>query len=162
MNTKKAVAGSIIALLLVVTSVAAACDVSCAFGLASADCHSGDAPSGSSMSAAMDMGGMDMSEMVMPGVNQGQIKAPNAGISRTSAPHPSIGDMGPCERQSCDKASFVFVKGQRSESCSAPSISLRAAITITGISWQVFRDARDDVVPFSSFTANAPTLTLRI
>lgn len=161
MNTKKAIAASIIALLLAVTSVGAACDVSCAFGLASADCHSGDAPAVSSISAAMDMGGMDMPGMAMPGTNQDQIKAPNAKILRTSAPHPSIGDMGPCERQSCDKASLVFVKGQRSELRSAPLVALRAAITITGISRQVFRDARDDVAP-SSLTANPLTLTLRI
>lgn len=162
MNAKKALAGSIVALLLAVTSAAAACDVSCAFALASADCHSSEAPSDSSMSAAMEMDGMDMPGMAMPSMATGQMPAPNSAISRAHSGHPEIGDMGPCERQSCDKGLFVFVKGRSSETGRASSAVVVGPISATDVSPQTFYDVRNDATGFRTFPANPPTLILRV
>lgn len=112
---KRIVAGLIVALLLAVTSVAAACDLSCAFGVADSDCHASAESSQFAMDpAAMSMSGMDMAGMAMPEIATDLGQPPSSNISRAKAAHPTVGDMGPCERQSCEKNTFVATKAGRS------------------------------------------------
>jgi hypothetical protein len=162
MKMRRAISGSIVALLLAVTSMAAACDLSCAFALANSDCHSSESPSQISAQSGMDMGGMDMSGMAMSGMNDAEVQPSTSGMSHAKSAHPSIGDMGPCERQSCDKGSFVFVKAggsavQRVEAALPPT-----QFSLGDAGLQIFRGARDDVAPFASFHASSLNLILRI
>jgi len=163
MKVKRMIAGSIAALLLAVTSMAAACDLSCAFAMASSDCHASESTTASAGSsdamARMDMGGMDMSGMAMPGVSD---SATSPSISSAKAAHPSIGDMGPCERQSCDKGSFVFAKAGRSGTGRINSILPAAKNVSAGAAPRIFYGARDDGAHFPSFKASPLSTILRI
>jgi hypothetical protein len=166
MKVKRTIAGSIAALLLAVTSMAAACDLSCAFAMASSDCHASESTTASAGSsdamARMDMGGMDMSGTAMPGASESATPPSTSEMSPAKAAHPSIGDMGPCERQSCDKGSFVFVKAGRSAARgvqTAPPV-LRVSLPAAGL--QTFRGARDDAAPLSPFRTISLSLVLRV
>ena len=166
MKVKRTIAGSIAALLLAVTSMAAACDLSCAFAMASSDCHASESTTASAGSsdamARMDMGGMDMSGMAMPGASESATPPSTSEMSPAKAAHSSIGDMGPCERQSCDKGSFVFVKAGRSAARGVQTAppALRVSLPATGL--QIFRGARDDAAPFSPFRTISLSSVLRI
>src|ERR1700733_7624074 len=102
MKMKRILAGSIVALLASVSTLAAACDLSCAFGSMNSDCHSSQVQNLDSDSGGMKMDGMAIAGMTMPempGVAGQQISSTT---ERARTGHPSIGDMGPCERHSCD------------------------------------------------------------
>ena len=166
MKVKRTIAGSIAALLLAVTSMAAACDLSCAFAMASSDCHSSESTTASAGSAnamaGMDMGGMDMSGMAMPSASESATAPSTSEMSPVKAAHPSIGDMGPCERQSCDKGSFVFVRAGRSAARrvqTAPA-ALRVSLPATGL--QISHGATDDVTLFSPVHTTSLSLVLRV
>jgi hypothetical protein len=166
MKVKRTIAGSIAALLLAVTSMAAACDLSCAFAMASSDCHASESTTASAGSAdamaGMDIGGMDLSEMAMPGASDRATPPSTSDMSTAKAAHPSIGDMGQCERQSCDKGSFVFVKAGCSGAGRMNSI-LPAAKNAGGVAApRIFYGARDDGARFPSFKASPLSTILRI
>ena len=163
MNMKRAVASSIVALLLAVTSMAAACDLSCAFGLAGSDCHASGERAQPSMASAIDMSGMSMmAGMAMPGMSDGQSQRSTPVISRVQSAHPSIGDMGPCERQSCDKGSFVFVEAGRANSRATFSILRLGHSATEGAALRAFHGARDEVATPPSFQASPLKSVLRI
>jgi hypothetical protein len=166
MKMKRTIAGSIAALLLAVTSMAAACDLSCAFAMASSDCHASESTTASAGSAdamaGMDMGGMDMSGMAMPGVSDSATPPSTSDMSPAKGAHPSIGDMGPCERQSCDKGSFVFVKAGRSAARSVQAAPPALRVSLPAIGLQIFHGARDDAAPFSSLRATSLSVVLRV
>jgi hypothetical protein len=163
MNMKRAVAGTVVALLLAVTSMAAACDLSCAFGLADSDCHASGEQSQSSMASAIDMGGMSMTAgMTMSGMTDGQSQPSTPAISRAQSAHPSIGDMWPCERQSCDKGSFVFARGGRANSRATFSILRLGHSAAEGAALRAFHGARDEVATPPSFQASPLKSVLRI
>jgi hypothetical protein len=95
-------------------------------------------------------------------MNDAEVQPSTSGMSHAKSAHPSIGDMGPCERQSCDKGSFVFVKAggsavQRVEAALPPT-----QFSLGDAGLQIFRGARDDVAPFASFHASSLNLILRI
>lgn len=159
---KRTVAGTIVALLVAVTSMAAACDLSCAFGMAESDCHSDGARAQTSMESAMDMSGMDMSGMIMPGMASYQSQPLDSTMSRTDATHPSIGDMGPCERQSCDRGSFVATKSGRSNNAVVSCIGPVAADSVDVAFAQSLHSARDDISQGRPFHASLLALVLRI
>jgi hypothetical protein len=162
MKITRIVAGSVVALLLAVTSVAAACDLSCAFALGDSDCHSGESASQSSTDLRMAMDGMDMAGMAMPGMAYADEQASKPEVSPARAGHPSIGDMGPCERQSCDKSSFVSVKASRAGVAPLHSILVFAEIAFAGAAPELIRGARDDVA-FNRPLGESPLLlSLRI
>jgi hypothetical protein len=166
MKVKRTIAGSIAALLLAVTSMAAACDLSCAFAMASSDCHASESTTASAGSAdamaGMDMSGMDMSGMAMPGVSDSATSPSISEMSPAKAAHPSIGDMGPCERQSCDKGSFVFAKAGRSGTGRINSILPAAKNASDVAAPRIFYGARDDGARFPSFKASPLSTILRI
>ena len=115
MMIRRIFAGSIVALLLSVSSLAAACDLSCAFASMSSDCHSAQTESQDSAVGGMKMDGMAMAGMTMPGM--ASRRRPTSGFcgrALQTASHPSIGEMGPCERQTCDNGSAVSAKTTRS------------------------------------------------
>ena len=166
MKVKRTIAGSIAALLLAVTSMAAACDLSCAFAMASSDCHAGESTTGSAGStdamAGMDMGGMDMSGMAMPGVNERVTRPSASEIAPAKAAHPSIGDMGPCERQTCDKGTFVFVKAGRSAVQRVQAAPPALPVSSLAAGLPIFGDVRYDAAPVSPFRTASLNSILRI
>src|ERR1700674_4609123 len=105
-------AGSIVAILLSASSMAAACDLSCGFASMKSDCHARQAEPQDSSSGDMNMSGMSMAGMTMPemsshdSIDQQMVSAP----SRTMPVHAAVVDMGACERQSCDQAPVLAVK----------------------------------------------------
>jgi len=154
--------GSIVALLLSVTSLAAACDVSCAFVSMSSDCHAKQTESQDSAPGGMKMDGMAMAGMTMPEMASGEGQQDVPAISQSKASHPSIGEMGPCERQACDNGPAVFAKTTRSgdsqfHSMLAVAETPRAVGAIT-----LFHDARDDLATHQVRDAIPLPLSLRI
>ena len=103
-------AGSIVALLLSVSSLAAACDVSCAFASMNSDCHSQQTESQASEPGSMKMDGMAMAGMAMPEMGSGNIQQTEFAATHADPGHPSIGEMGPCEKQACDSSVSITAK----------------------------------------------------
>src|ERR1700730_15675597 len=101
MMIKRIFAGSIVALLLSMTSLAAACDVSCAFASVSSDCHSQQTESQVSPPGGMTMDGMARDGMAMPEMAGGENQQSVAAVQGLNATHPVIGEMGPYEKQAC-------------------------------------------------------------
>jgi hypothetical protein len=162
MNIKRAVAGSVVMLLLAVTSMAAACDLSCTFAFANSACHGSGEPAQDSMASAMDMGGMDIAQMSMPGLEQEQASPSASEVSQTKAAHPSIGDMGPCERQSCDGSSFVATSAGRSNAARVSLLPAIAQNLSSVVAAQILHGARDDISRPAPYPASPLTLILRI
>jgi hypothetical protein len=166
MKVKRTIAGSIAALLLAVTSMAAACDLSCAFAMANSDCHSSESEIASANSAeaiaGTDMGGMDMSRMSMPGLSDSATPSSTSEMSPAKAAHPSIGDTGPCERQSCDKGSFVSLRAGRSGTARMNLILPATKNASAGAAPRIFYGARDDAARFPSIKLNPLSTILRI
>src|ERR1700688_1049738 len=97
MMIRRIFAGSIVALLLSVSSLAAACDLSCAFASMASDCHAEQTEAQNLSSGQMKMDGMAMSEMSgVDSMNQPMVSGP----PRTMPIHAKVLDMGTCERQS--------------------------------------------------------------
>jgi hypothetical protein len=160
MNIKRAVAGSVVTLLLAVTSMAAACDLSCTFGFADSDCHAGGQPAPDSMASAIDMRGMDMPQMSMPGVGQEQASPVASRVSQTKAAHPSIGDMGPCERQSCGGSSFVATSAGRSNAAGVSSVPAIAQNLSVVVAAQILHGAREDISRPAPYPYQASPLSI--
>jgi hypothetical protein len=162
MRIKRIFAGSIVALLLSVTSLAAACDVSCAFASMNSDCHSqqmesqGSAPGGTTMDG-MAMDGMKMPEMA--GGEDQQSVSPERG---PKAGHPLIGEMGPCEKQACSDGSAVSAKTPRFVDSHVHSILVICEISHADIARPFFHDTRDDAAPFRALDGSPLHLSLRI
>lgn len=161
MSAKRAIAVSIVAVLLAVTSMAAACDLSCAFGVAEADCHARGRSALDAVASAMDMSGMDMAGMAIP-TTDGANPSSAPDVSRAIAAHPSIGDMGPCERQSCDRNSFVATRATRFSGARVFSILPVAYGAAGSATAQAFHGARDDVAPPTPSQVRPLTLVRRI
>ena len=112
---KRMFAGSIIVLLLSVSSFAMACDVSCGLSQLQSDCHSARLASQNSFSTDTKMDGMEMDGMAMPATSNDR----SADLQIVLAPFPSdahhafVGEMGPCERQSCDQDASDISKSTR-------------------------------------------------
>jgi hypothetical protein len=155
-------AGSIAALLLSVTSLAAACDVSCAFAAMSSDCHAKQTESRDSEAGGMTMDGMAMAGMTMPEMAKSEDQQAVPAISRLKASHPSIGEMGPCERQSCDNGSAIFAKTTRSGDSHFHSILAIAETPRADGALTLIRDARDDIAKYQVRDGSPLHLRLRI
>jgi hypothetical protein len=162
MMIKRMFAGSIVALLLSVSSFAAACDISCAFAAMSSDCHSQQTYSQDLAPGGMKMDGMAMAGMAMPGIANGEEQQAVPAISRLKASHPSIGEMGPCERQSCDNGSAVFARTTRFGDSHFHSILAIAETPRGDGALTLLRGARDDIATYQVRDGIPLHLRLRI
>jgi hypothetical protein len=162
MMIRRIFAGSIAALLLSVTSLAAACDVSCAFASMSSDCHAKQTESQNLAPGGTAMDGMAMAGMMMPEMAKSEDQQAVPGISRLKASHSSIGEMGPCERQSCDNGSAIFAKTSQSGDSQFHSILAITEIARADSALTLFRDARDDIEYHYSCDGSPLHLSLRI
>ena len=162
MMIRRIFAGSIVALLLSVSSLAAACDVSCAFASMSSDCHSEQTKSQDSAPDGMKMDGMAMAGMTMPEMASGEDRQTVSAISRAKASHPSIGEMGPCEKQACNDSSVVSAKTGRSVDSHFHSILAVTDAPRDDGALKLFHDARDDVATHHVRDGSPLQLSLRI
>jgi hypothetical protein len=162
MMIRRIFAGSLVALLLSVSSLSAACDLSCAFAAMSSDCHVEQTAAQDSPSAGMSMNGMSMAGMTMPEMASNEDQQTFSAISQTRAGHASIGEMGPCERQACDNGATVTVKASRSVAPQLLSILAVSETPRAVIAHPHFHDARDDVARYRPLDGSPYLLSLRI
>ena len=162
MMIRRIFAGSIVALLLSVSSLAAACDVSCAFASMNSDCHSEQTESRESAPGGMKMDGMAMAGMTMPEMAGGEDQQTVSAATRANIGHASIGEMGPCEKQTCDNSSAVSAKTSRSGDSHFHSILAVTETPRADIAPLFFHDARDDVASHCPSDGSPLQLSLRI
>jgi hypothetical protein len=162
MMIKRIFVGSIVTLLLSVSSLAAACDLSCAFPSMSADCHSEQTEPQDSLSGGMKTDGMAMAGMTMPEMGSGASQQTVSAISRTNSNHPSIGEMGPCERQTCDSDTPVSARMTRSIDSQFHSILANTETPRANCAPTLFHDARDDIAQYRPGDRSPLHLSLRI
>jgi len=162
MMIRRIFAGFIVALLLLVSSFTAACDLSCAFASMNSDCHSVQTESQDSAVGGMKMDGMEMAGMTMPETAGGEGPQAVTAAALPSDAHPSIGDMGPCEKQNCDNGSAVSAKTTRSVDSHSHSLLAVAGTPRADDALTIFHGARDDVASFPVRDASPLHLSLRI
>jgi hypothetical protein len=162
MKIKRILAGSIVALLMSVSALAAACDLSCAFASMSSDCHSGQSQTLNSESRGMKMDGMAMAGMAMPQMASSAEQQSVSATDHTSNSHPSIGDMGPCERQSCNGETAIAARASHSVPSSFQLAAVVAVARCVDLSPPDFHDARQHLAADFSRSASPFPLSLRI
>lgn len=162
MKARRIFAGSIVALMLSVSPLAAACDLSCAFASMDSDCHAQRAETRDAASSGMQMDGMDMDGMTMPGMAHSPEQKAGSAISAVMPNHPSIGEMGPCEKQSCDGDSTVSAKAKRSFAEQHDLILATIEIPRARSAPPTLRGARDDIAAHRIDDASPPLRILRI
>ena len=162
MMTRRIFAGTIVALLLSVSSLAAACDLSCAFPSMGADCHSEQTEPQGSSSGVMKLDGMAMAGMTMPETGSNANHQAVSAISRANASHPSIGEMGPCEKQSCDSDTPVSARMTRSIDSQFHSILANTETPRANCAPTLFHDARDDIAHYLPSGKSPLRLSLRV
>ena len=155
-------AGSIVALLLSVTPLAAACELSCAFARADSDCHSQAAPNQSAASNGAKMDGMAMPGMTMRDMAVGQDPQTDSAGVHADRNHPSIGEMGACEKQPCNNGPAISARTSRSVDPHAPLVAAVAVSPAIDLAAFPFHDARDDVAHVHPRDAGPLLLSLRI
>jgi hypothetical protein len=151
-------AGSLVALLLFVSSLAAACDLSCGFALSRSDCHSPEMVATDSGASDMTMAGMRMANRADENPTDQQI---GSSPQEAMPAHAVLADMGACERQSCDQAQALASKADHSTATQfdtvstvsgSPDMSLPAA----------FQESRDDIPLLIPADHSPLKLSLRI
>ena len=147
MTTRRILASSIVVLMLSVSSMAAACDLSCSFAQRRSDCHTHakDANHFSSSSAGMGMDGMAMDGMAMPEMATDEDPTTVSANAGGMPSHPSIGEMGPCERQSCDNGSAISARTPRTATPQVHLVWAPVEALLPAHAPTVFHDARDSV-----------------
>jgi hypothetical protein len=162
MMIRRIFVGSIVALLLAVSSLAAACDVSCAFASMNSDCHLDQSESHDSTPGGMKMDGMVMDGMTMPEMASGEGQQTNFAATRADIAHPSIGEMGPCEKQACNDNSAVSAKTSSSiDSHFHSFLAVNETFLAAGAKTS-FHDARDDISTYQVRDGSPHPLSLRI
>jgi hypothetical protein len=162
MMIRRTFAGSIVALLLAVSPLAAACDLSCALPSMNSDCHSRQIKSQDSTSGDMKMDGMAMDGMTMQEMSSGEAPQVASAISEPNARHSSTGEMGPCERQACDSDSAVSAKASGSADSHFHFVLAINETPRVDSAPPNFRDARDDVARHRQRDRIPLSISLRI
>jgi hypothetical protein len=161
MMIRRIFAGSIIGLLVFVTPLAVACDLSCAFSFMESDCHAAQTGSLAMASTGMNMDGMSMPGMDMREVPGEMGQSSDSSVSPGHAAHPFIGDMGPCEKQACD-TSAVAAKGWRSGDSHFQVLLVASGTHRAEAAPALFRVARDEVTNRFGYYESSLRLNLRI
>lgn len=159
MTIRRIFASSIAALLLLVTPLAVACDLSCAFSFTDSDCHAAQVNSASS---GTNVNGMSMPGMDMPEAPAQMGQPADSSFAGAHAAHASIGDMGPCERQACASRSAVSVRNSRSGDSRFQVLLATTGTHGAEAAPALFRVARDEITSRTSGHRSALRLNLRI
>ena len=157
---RKIFAGSLVALLLCVSSLAAACDLSCGFAQFRSDCHSPQMVADGSSPSDMTMAGMTMPEGAggSYGIDQ-QVTIP---APRPMPAHAVLADMGACERQSCDQGQALTSRANHSVAAQFETISTVARFSRIDSLRASFHGARGDIAPLSPVVHSPLSVTLRL
>ena len=159
MNFRRILTVSLVALLLFVSSLAAACDLSCGFALFGSDCHSPEMASTDSAASDMTMAGMRMAERADENSPDRQIGfSPRQGMPA----HAVLAEMGACERQSCDQAQALASKAGHSTAAHFDSISTDAESPSMESLQAAIHESFDDTPLFSPFVNSSLDVSLRI
>ena len=159
MMIRRLFAGSIVALLLAVSSLAAPCDLSCAFAPRKSDCHAQQTEAQNSPSGDMNMAGMNMAGMSGgESMNQQLVSAP----SPTLPVHAGVVDMGTCERQSCDPAPVPAVKANHPATATSDLVCTLAGFPGIGSLQTASHDARNDLARVAQVVHAPLSVSLRV
>jgi hypothetical protein len=108
------------------------------------------------------MAGMDMAGITMPEMGGSQDLQAVPAISQAKAPHPSIGDMGRCEKQACNGGSAALAKTNGSVNPNFHSIPAGIETPRAMVAPPYFQDARQDSASHDPRSRNFLQLNLRI
>jgi len=100
--------------------------------------------------------------MTMPGMAGGEGQQGVSSATLANVAHPSIGEMGPCEKQNCDNGSAVSAKTTRSVDSHFHSLLAVAGTPRGDDALTIFHDARDDIAHYRTLDASPLQLSLRI
>jgi hypothetical protein len=152
-----------VALLLCVSSIAAACELSCSLAANASECHSqaAQAPGAATSTIRIDSTSMAMDGMAMPDMPGSDDQQAVSATVPPMAGHPSIGEMGSCERQSCESGSAISASG-RSSAWQYHSALAACEIDLVDRASFVTHSAREDVATHFPRDAMPTTLSLRI
>jgi len=134
--------GTIAVLLMCVSSLFPACDLSCGFSPFRSDCHSPQMATGESDASDMSMDGMTMPE------SAGDNRANQPGISAAQQEmpaHAALVEMRACARQSCAQAPGFVSTSIHSAATQFERISVANGFSEINPPKIVFHDARDDI-----------------
>jgi hypothetical protein len=147
------------ALLLCVSSLAAACDLSCGFALFRSDCHSPQIAAEESQRPEMAMAGMAMPETAGgSSTNQPMVSSPPQAMPG----HAVLTDMGACMRQSCDQAQALASKANHSTAGQFETVSTIAGFFHTENLQTAFHEARGGIAPFTPIVHSPLHVSLRL
>jgi len=147
-------AGTLAALLLCVSSLAAACDLSCGFALFRSDCHSPQMAAEESLRPEMAM-----PEMVGDSsTNQAMVSSG----PRAMPGHAVLADMGACMRQSCDQAQALASRANHSTAGRFETVSIIARFFHTENLRAAFREARGGTARHTPIVRIPLDVSLRI
>jgi hypothetical protein len=153
-------AAAIVTLLFSVSPLAAACDLSCAFPSIQSDCHQSWIQK--SPSDEMKMDGMAMPRMTMPNMANDESQPSVSALPEAILGHPSIGAMGPCEKQTCDNTSAISSRTSRSIDSQLHSFAAFFKTSHTSNPPSSFHGARDELATQRVPDASPLHLSLRI
>jgi len=105
---------------------------------------------------------MVMAGMTMPETASGEVQTTDSAIAVAGAVHPSIGDMGLCEKQACDSTSAVSTKATRSVVSHLNSLSPVIEAPPDEVAQLPIHNARDDIAASSVHIGTPLPLSLRI
>jgi hypothetical protein len=158
-KTRRVFASTLVALLLCVSSLAAACDLSCGFALFRSDCHSLQIAADETQRAGMTMAGMAMPEMA----GQSSTNQRLASSAPQAMPiHAVLADMGACERQSCDQTQVLASKANHTTAAQFETVSAAAGFFHVGSLQAALHEARDGIVPLSPVVHGSLDVRLRL
>jgi hypothetical protein len=136
--------GTIAVLLMCVSSLLPACDLSCGFSPFRSDCHSPQMATEESDASDMTMAGMTMPESAGDSpADQSVVSS----ISQEMPAHAAFVEMGACERQSCAQAPGIVSISIHSAAAQFEKISAVIGFPGMELTKIVFHDARDDIYP---------------
>jgi hypothetical protein len=150
---------SLVALLLSVSSLAAACDLSCGFALFQSDCHLPGMAAKDSGASDMTMAGMRMAEKAGENSTDQQM---GSSPQQAMPAHAVVADMGACERRSCDQAQALASKADHSAAAQFDTISRVAEFLSMDSLLAAFHECRNDIPLFSPFVYSSRDVSLRI
>jgi len=141
---KRIFVGTVAQLLVCVSSLLPACDLSCGFSVFKSDCHSPQIAPPESDHPEMAMAGMTMPESASDTPANQPVVSP---VRQQMPAHAALVDMGACTRQSCDQAPGLVSISIHSAATQFDRISAVTGFSGTSVPNIVFRDDRDDISP---------------
>jgi hypothetical protein len=156
---KRIFVGTIAVLLMCVSSLLPACDLSCGFSPFRSDCHSPQMAAAESDASDMTMAGMTMPESTGDGLADQPVIS---SVPQKMPAHAALVEMGACARQSCAQAPGLVSISIHSAAAQFEKISAVIGFPGMKLTKIVFHDARDDISPPDRAVHISHDVSLRI